>query len=139
MLSSLKRSFDDCSDVRVEVRVRDFAHVSLDDPAVFPDEDCGRNAPDAKRSRDAVFPPDREGELVGLRELFDVVITALDKDADESDTLALVSLIRPLKIGSLVLASRSPVRADIHHHRRPATGLIFDGFSFNGLEAELVD
>ena len=35
------------------------------------------------------------GELVGLRELSDVVIAASNKDADEFDALARISLIRP--------------------------------------------
>ncbi len=94
---------------------------------------------DAKGPCNAVFPSDRKGDLVGLHKLPDIVITAQDKGADEFDTLAAVRLICLLKFGSLLLALRSPVSANVHHHRHPVCCLVCNCLSVYGSEAEVSD
>jgi hypothetical protein len=96
-----------------------------------------RYTPDAELFRDAVILSDRKGDLVSLRELPDVVITAQDKDADKFNALAAIGLIRLLEFGSLLLALRSPVRADAHYHWSFVCRLVLDCFPVNGLEAEI--
>jgi hypothetical protein len=98
-----------------------------------------RYASDAKLFRNSVFPSDRKGDLAGPYELPDIVITAKNKDADELNALAAVCLTCLLKFRSLLLALRSPVSADVYHHRSLVCCLVFDYVSVNGLEAEICD
>ena len=86
-------------------------------PSVLIEEYRYRYASDAKLFSYTVFLSDRKGDFVSLHELLDIIIAAPDKDADEFDALATVCLIRPLKFRSFLLALRSPVSANVHHHR----------------------
>lgn len=86
-----------------------------------------------------VFPSDRKGYLVGLHELFDIIIAAPDKDADEFDALPTICLVRPLKFRSFLLALWSPVSANVHHHRSLVCCLVLECLTVNGLKAEVSD
>jgi hypothetical protein len=86
---------------------------------------------------EAIILSDRKGEPVSLRELLDVVITVFDKGTDKFDALAPVCLIRLLKIGSLLLALRSPIGADVHHEGRLVCRLVFDCLPVNGRKGEV--
>ena len=85
------------------------------DPSLLIDEYSDRYSPDTKVIGQPVVPPDREGNLEGLHELFYVVVSAQCEDAQEPDSSALVGQIGPLKLGGLLLALRSPVRTDVDH------------------------
>lgn len=98
--------------------------MPFDDPAVPVEKYRDRYPTRTEQACQAIVPSDRKGDPVGLRELPDLIIAALGKDADEADALAPVYQISLLKIGGLIPAFRSPVCADVHYHRRAATRLV---------------
>lgn len=108
-------------------------------PSVLIKEYRYRNAPDTKLLCYTVFLSDRKGDFVGLHELFDIIIAAPDKNADEFYALATICLIRPLEFRSFLLALRSPVSTNVYHHRSLVCCLVLDCSSVNGLKAEVSD
>ncbi|HYA32004.1 MAG TPA: hypothetical protein VED67_04530 [Thermodesulfovibrionales bacterium] len=112
--------------------------MPFDDSAVPVEKYRDRYSTGTEQACEAVVPSDRKGDPVGLRELPDLIIAALGKDADEADALAPVNQIGLLKIGGLIPALRSPVRADVHYRRRTAAGPVRNDPAVKGREREFL-
>ncbi len=84
-------------------------------PALLIDEYRDRYSIRAEVLCQPIVLPDREGDLEGIHEFLYAVVFALDEDAYDPDSSALIGQIGPLKFGDFLLALLSPFRRNVNH------------------------